>query len=80
MTNTSTGPSPRAQIGAFPRVPRHRRPLVRLLAAVVGTALLAALPVVTPRPLAADALTPAPPGYLLVGGDGSVHPFGSARD
>ncbi len=61
-------------------MPRHRRPLVRFLAAAVGTALLAALPVVTPRPLAADALTPVPPGYLLVGGDGSVYPFGGARD
>jgi ribosomal protein L24E len=61
-------------------VPRHRRSLLRLLAAVVGTALLAGLPVVTPRPLAADALTPRPPGYWLIGGDGSVYRYGSAGD
>ena len=61
-------------------MPRHRRSLLRLLAAVVGTALLAGLPVVTPRPLAADALTPKPPGYWIVGSDGSVYRYGSAGD
>jgi hypothetical protein len=41
---------------------------------------VAGLPVVTPRPPAAEALTPPPAGYWLVGGDGSVYPFGSAGD
>jgi hypothetical protein len=42
---------------------------------------VAALPVVSPRPMAAVAAGPsAGPGYWLVGGDGSVYPFGSAGD
>jgi hypothetical protein len=62
-------------------VPRNRRFLLRSVAAFVGTALVAALPVVTPRPMAAVAAGPSSgPGYWLVGGDGSVYPFGSAGD
>jgi ribosomal protein L24E len=64
-------------------VSRRHRPLFRAGLALVATALLGALPVVTPTPLLAEA-TSAPvsgtPGYWLVGGDGSVYPFGSASD
>ena len=65
---------------------RSHRPLVRAGLALVATALLGALPVVTPRPLLAEAAQRAngtgsrTPGYWLVGGDGSVYPFGSAAD
>ena len=65
-------------------MPRPHRPLFRAGLALVATALLGALPVVTPSPLLAEAMTPAPvsrtPGYWLVGGDGSIYPFGSASD
>jgi ribosomal protein L24E len=64
-------------------VSRRHRPLFRAGLALVATALLGALPVVTPTPRPAEA-TSAPvsgtPGYWLVGGDGSVYPFGSASD
>ena len=62
---------------------RCPRPFVRAGLALVATALLAALPVVSPRPLGAVALTPPPPpqpGYWLVGADGSVYNYGSAGD
>ncbi|MEW6477515.1 MAG: hypothetical protein AB1679_35135 [Actinomycetota bacterium] len=64
-------------------MPRSPRPLLRAGLALVATGLLAALPVVSPRPLGAEALTPAAvakPGYWLVGGDGSVYSYGSAGD
>ena len=62
---------------------RPRRSLLRALVGVVGTALVAALPVVAPRPTVAVVAGPAPttaPGYWLVGGDGSVYPYGAASD
>jgi ribosomal protein L24E len=55
--------------------------LLRAGLALVATAVLAALPVVSPGPLGAAAATPAAapqPGYWLVGGDGSVYSYGSA--
>jgi hypothetical protein len=65
-------------------VPRPHRPLFRAGLAIFATALLGALPVVTPRlPLAEATLSPGisrEPGYWLVGGDGSIYPFGSASD
>jgi len=68
-------------------VPRLARRLRRALVALTGAALAAALPVVAPRPTeavaAAPVLAPAPgsgAGYWLVGGDGSVYPFGTAAD
>jgi hypothetical protein len=64
-------------------VPRPHRPLFRAGLAMVATALLGALPVVTPRlPLAEATSVPISrePGYWLVGGDGSIYPFGSASD
>ncbi len=60
---------------------RSPRSLLRAGLALAATALLAALPVVTPSPLGAAALAPAAtpkPGYWLVGGDGSVYSYGSA--
>ncbi|MDQ1518255.1 MAG: hypothetical protein QOE80_4085, partial [Actinomycetota bacterium] len=64
-------------------MPRPRRSLLRALVATLGTALVAALPIVAPRPPEAVAAAPASAsaptaGYWLVGGDGSVYPFGSA--
>ena len=63
---------------------RTPRPLFRAGLALVATALLGALPVVTTRPPLASA-SPAVPisrstGYWLAGGDGSIYPFGSASD
>jgi ribosomal protein L24E len=57
--------------------------LLRALVATLGTALVAAMPIVAPRPPEAVAAAPASAsaptaGYWLVGGDGSVYPFGSA--
>ena len=65
---------------------RPPRPLFRAGLAAVATAVLAALPFVTPRPPLASATQHADtaitrePGYWLVGGDGSIYPFGSASD
>jgi ribosomal protein L24E len=62
-------------------VRRTPRPSLRAGLALVATALLAALPVVSPSPQGAIALTQesAPkPGYWLVGSDGSVYSYGSA--
>ena len=67
----------------MPRIARRQRPFFHAGLALLATALLGAVPVVTPRPPGAAALTLAPPrapGYWLVGGDGSVYPFGSAGD
>ena len=64
-------------------MPRPHRPLFRAGLALVATALLGALPVVTPSPPLAEAASAAvagTPGYWLVGGDGSIYPFGSASD
>jgi ribosomal protein L24E len=70
-------------------VPRPLRSFRRGLAALAGTALVAALPVVSPRPQeavasarsAATTASASPAGgYWLVGGDGSVYPFGAAGD
>ena len=62
---------------------RRPRPLFRVGLAAIATALLGALPVVTPRPPLAEA-TSIPltrePGYWLAGGDGSIYPYGSASD
>ena len=60
---------------------RSPRPALRAGLALVATALLAALPVVSPSPQGAMALTPdttPKPGYWLVGSDGSVYSYGSA--
>jgi ribosomal protein L24E len=46
----------------------------------VATALLATVPLVSPRLPGATAATPSPAGYWLVGGDGAVYPYGSAGD
>ena len=64
---------------------RSPRPLFRAGLAIIATAVLGALPVVTPRPpLAqaqqADTGISRSPGYWLVGGDGSIYAFGSASD
>ncbi|HEV8624145.1 MAG TPA: hypothetical protein VG034_06790, partial [Acidimicrobiia bacterium] len=64
-------------------MPRSPRPLFRAGLAAVATALLGALPVVTPRPPLAEASSvpiSRAPGYWLAGGDGSIYPFGSASD
>jgi len=60
-------------------VPRPRRLPFRVGLAAVATALLAALPLVTPRLPGATAATSSA-GYWLVGGDGSVYGYGSAGD
>src|ERR671931_2240183 len=79
-----TGRHPAARRRSALSVPRSPRPLFRAGLAVVATAVLGALPVVTPRPPLAEATTSAPlsraPGYWLAGGDGSIYAFGSASD